>query len=77
MVFPANYRELFSESVTESLKLICLGISECYEIHFVEKGTDENQIHFLIQGIPSMSVSEITRITKSIAAKEIFFRHLG
>jgi putative transposase len=49
-----------------------LGISERYEIHFVEIGIDENHIHFLIQGIPSMSVSEITRITKSITAKELF-----
>ena len=76
MVFPAKYRrEVFSDAVTESLKLVCLGISERYEIHFVEIGTDENHIHFLIQGIPSMSVSDITRITKSITAKEIFLRH--
>ena len=76
MVFPAKYRrEVFSKRVTESLKKVCLGISERYEIHFVEIGTDEDHIHFLIQGIPSMSVSKITRITKSITAKEIFSRH--
>jgi REP element-mobilizing transposase RayT len=41
----------------------------------VEIGTDEDHIHFLVQGVPSMSVSEITRIIKSITAKEIFSRH--
>ena len=76
MVFPAKYRrKVFVETVTESLKLVCLGISERYEIHFVEIGTDEDHIHFLVQGVPSMSVSEITRIIKSITAKEIFSRH--
>ena len=76
MVFPAKYRrKVFVETVTESLKLGCLGISERYEIHFVEIGTDEDHIHFLVQGVPSMSVSEITRIIKSITAKEIFSRH--
>ncbi|MFT7161009.1 MAG: putative transposase, partial [Bacteroidia bacterium] len=39
MVFPAKYRrKVFVETVTESLKLVCLGISERYEIHFVEIG---------------------------------------
>ena len=76
MVFPVKYRrKVFSESVTESLKMVCLGISERYEIHFVEIGTDEDHIHFLIQGIPSMSVSDLVRIIKSITAKEIFSRH--
>ena len=76
MVFPAKYRrKVFGKRVTESLKSVCLGIAERYEIHFVEIGTDENHIHFLVQGIPSMSVSEITRIIKSITSKEIFSRH--
>ena len=71
-MFLAKYRnEVFSESVRESLKLVCLGISEWYEIYFVKIGAAKNHIHFLEQGVPSMSVSEITRIIKSITAKEI------
>ena len=40
-VFPAKYRkEVFTEEVEESLKEICLGIWERYEIHFIEIGSD-------------------------------------
>ena len=38
----------------------------------MEIGTGEDHIHFLVQGLPSMRVSEIARIIKSIEAKEIF-----
>ena len=61
--------------VEESLKEVCIGIDERYEIHFVEIGTDENHVHFLLQSVPVMSPEEIARITKSITAKEIFRRH--
>ncbi len=39
LVFPAKYRrKVFSLEVEESLKNICIGISERYEINFVEIG---------------------------------------
>jgi len=76
MVFPIKYRRLvISEEVGESLKQICIGISERYEIHFVEIGYEGDHVHFLIQSVPKLSVSKIVGSVKSITAKEIFRRH--
>ena len=76
LVCPAKYRrKIFSEEVTKSLLLICFEITEKFEIEFLEIGTDADHVHFLIQGIPRMSPSEIVRVVKSISAREIFRLH--
>jgi len=76
LVCPAKYRrKIFSDEVTKSLLLICFEITEKYEIEFVEIGTDVDHVHFLIQGIPRMSPSEIVRVVKSITGREIFRLH--
>ena len=75
-VCPAKYRRVvFSETVDQSLKEICLEISERYEITFIEIGTDKDHVHFLIQSIPMMSPTRIIQTVKSITAKEIFKLH--
>ena len=66
---------MFSEAVEQSLKEICLGIVERYEVHFVEIGSDENHVHFLVQSVPVLSVSRIVMLIRSITAKELFARH--
>ena len=58
-----------------SLKEICLEISERYEINFIEIGSDNDHIHFLLQSVPSLAVSELVKILKSITAKELFKRY--
>ena len=76
LVCPAKYRrKVFTDEVTKSLLLICFEITEKHEIEFIEIGTDEDHVHFLIQGIPRMSPSEIVNIVKSITAREIFRLH--
>ena len=76
LVFPAKYRrKVFSSSVEKTLKETCLGIEERFEICFAEIGMEEDHVHFLVQGIPNMTVSRIVTIIKSITAKEIFKRH--
>ena len=55
--------------------LICFEITEKYEIEFIEIGTDVDHVHFLVQGIPRMSPSEIVRVVKSITGREIFRLH--
>jgi putative transposase len=76
LVFPAKYRRrIFTGEVEESLKEVCLGISERYEIKFIEIGMEEDHVHYLVQGIPTMPVSRIVTIIKSITAREIFKRH--
>ena len=52
-----------------------MGIEERYEMHFVEIGTDENHVHFLVQSVPNMSPSNFVQIVKSITAKEIYHQH--
>ncbi len=76
MVFPAKYRKkIFDDSVDKTLKEVCIEISDCYEIHFVEIGNDEDHVHFLIQSVPTLSVTRIVTIIKSITAREIFAKH--
>ncbi len=76
MVFPAKYRKkIFDDAVDKTLKEVCIEISDCYEIHFVEIGNDEDHVHFLIQSVPTLSVTRIVTIIKSITAREIFAKH--
>ena len=75
-VCPAKYRRIvFSINVEQSLKEICLEISKRYDIAFIEIGTDQDHVHFLIQSVPMESPTKIIRTVKSITAKEIFKRH--
>ena len=76
LVFPAKYgRKVFSKEIEKTLVEICIEISERYEILFHEIGNDTDHIHFLVQGIPTMPVSRIVQIIKSITAREIFSKH--
>lgn len=76
IVCPAKYRrKVFTEEVGNTLKDVCVGIGERYEVNFVEIGTDEDHVHFLIQSVPVMSPKAIVQIIKSITAKEIFRIH--
>ena len=75
LVFPSKYRrEIFSDEVCKTLKEVCDGISQRYEIHFVEIGMEEDHVHFLVQSVPMYSPTKIVRIIKSITAREIFMR---
>jgi len=76
LVCPAKYRrKVFSKQVEQTLKDTCITFAPAYEMKFVEIGTDEDHVHFLIQAVPVLSPSMIARITKSITAKEIFAKH--
>ena len=73
IVCPAKYRRVvFNDEVDKELKSICLEIAKRYEIEFLEIGSDQDHIHFLVQSVPMYSVSKIVRIIKSITAREIF-----
>ena len=72
-VCPAKYRRIvFCDEVEDVIKRTCIEISKRYEINFLEIGTDEDHVHFLIQSVPNISPSRIVQITKSITAREIF-----
>lgn len=75
-VFPIKYRKsIITQEIGESLKDVCIEISARYEMNFVEIGYESDHVHFLVQGIPSMSVTEMTTRLKSITAKQLFQRH--
>ena len=72
-VCPAKYRRVvFSDAVDNTLKEVCLALSQRYEIHFLEIGTDDNHVHFLVQSVPTYSPTKILTTIKSITAREIF-----
>ena len=56
----------------KKLKEVCLQIENRYEIKFLEIGTDQNHVHFLIQSVPMYSPKKIIQTIKSITAREIF-----
>jgi REP element-mobilizing transposase RayT len=58
--------------VDEVLKQTCLEISKRYEIAFLEIGTDQDHVHFLVQSVPRLSPKRIVQIIKSLTAREIF-----
>ena len=75
-VAPAKYRrKVFSDKVEETLKDVCKGIEERYEIYFVEIGSDEDHVHFMVQSVPMYSPKRIIQTIKSITSKQIFELH--
>ena len=75
LVFPAKYRRaVFEKNVDEEITVICLEIEKRYQIKFLEIGTDEDHVHFLVQSVPTYSVTKIVRMIKSVTARHIFLR---
>ncbi len=75
VVFPTKYRKaVIVEGVEDVIKDVCLEISKRYEIHFLEIGMDKDHIHFLIQSVPTHSVTKLVTIIKSLTAREVFKR---
>ena len=76
LVFPAKYRrQVLTRDVEETLKQVCIGISQRYEIVFLEIGSDKDHVHFLIQSVPNISITRIVTVLKSITAREIYKTH--
>ncbi|GBE07654.1 transposase IS200 like protein [bacterium BMS3Abin11] len=75
LVFPAKYRRVvFDAKVDTELRDICLDIEKRYEIKFLEIGTDEDHVHFLVQSVPMYNVKKIVQMIKSLTVREIFRR---
>ena len=73
MVFPAKYRRAVIDAVVDKvLKQTCLEIEKRYQVKFLEIGTDRDHVHFLVQSVPTYSVTKLVRIVKSITAREVF-----
>lgn len=76
IIFPAKQRrKVYTPEVEASLEEICIEIEQKHEIRFLEIGLDEDHVHLLVQGIPTMPVAKIVTIIKSLTARELFKRH--
>ena len=74
-MFPAKYRRaIFDAKVDRTLRDVCLEIEKRYQVKFLEIGTDKDHVHFLVQSVPSYSVTKIVTLIKSLSAREIFQR---
>ena len=75
LVFPAKYRRaVFDEEVDSELREVCLEIEKRYEVKFLEIGVDKDHVHFLIQSVPTYSVTRLVKMIKSLTAREVFRR---
>lgn len=73
IVCPTKYRRtVFASEVDEKIKEICVEIQKRYEIEFLEIGSDDNPVHFLVQSVPTYSPKQLVQIIKSITAREVF-----
>jgi len=73
IVCPTKYRRaVFASEVDVQVKEVCAKIQKRYEITFLEIGTDDDHVHFLVQSVPTYSPKQIVQIIKSITAREVF-----
>ncbi len=76
IILPAKQRrKVYTPEVEASLEEICIEIEQKHEIRFLEIGLDENHVHMLVQGIPTMPVARIVTIIKNLTARELCKRH--
>src|SRR3954471_12598732 len=75
LVFPAKYRRVVIDGLVDRvLREVCLALEIRYQLKFLEIGTDKDHVHFLVQSVPTYSVSKLVMIIKSLTAREIFRR---
>lgn len=75
VVCPTKYRRVvLTPAVDQILRDVCLEIAQRYEVVFLEIGTDQDHVHFLVQAVPTYSPTKIVRLLKSLTAREIFRR---
>jgi putative transposase len=75
LVFPAKYRRaVIDVEVDEVLKGTCIEIEKRYQVKFLEIGTDRDHVYFLVQSVPTYSVTKLVRMMKRITAREVFRR---
>jgi REP element-mobilizing transposase RayT len=68
---------VFDEQVDAVLHEVCLEIEKRYEVKFIEIGVDKDHVHFLVQSVPTYSVTKLVTMLKSLTAREVFKRCPG
>ena len=62
---------MITDKVANVIVKTCQEIELRYEINFLEIGTDNNHVHFLVQSVPTYYATKIVRII-NIIAREVF-----
>ena len=76
LVFPAKYRRaVFDQNVDQLVRDVSVEIEKRYQVHFLEIGIDEDHVHFLVQTVPTYSVTKVVTLVKSITARQIFSQY--
>ena len=68
----SNTEELTYDHLEAVLKGAYLEIELCYEVKFLEIGTNRDHVHFLVQSAPTYSVTKLVTMIKSLTAREVF-----
>ncbi len=64
-VMSAKYRRVvFTKEVNQVMVSVSEEIEKRYDIRFLEIGTDDDHVHFLIQSVPMYSVTKLASIIK-------------
>jgi putative transposase len=72
LVTRAKYhRVVFTKDVDWVLMSVCSEIEKRYVIRFLEIGTDDDHVYFLLQSVPTYNVTKIVRMIKSLIAREV------
>ena len=73
IVFPVKYRKaLLQNDIPLAIAKLAEEIAVRYDIEFERIGYDQDHIHILANFPPKHSGSDVVRIFKSIAARELF-----
>lgn len=76
LVCPVKYRrKIFNAGNETTFKSICLELGIRYGYVFLEIGMDNDHVHFLIQTVPNVLISDMVKAVKSITAVQMFKQH--
>ncbi len=74
LVFPVKYRRIdINGNISDYIKEVCLEIGERYEIQFVEIGTDEDHVHFLVHSNDTVTALINSGLGVSLLSKPLPF----
>src|SRR4051812_17909144 len=66
LLFPAEHRQAaIDATVDQALREVCLEIEARHQPKFLETGTDEDRVRFLVRSVPACSVTKLVTIIES------------
>ncbi len=63
---------MLSDEVEAAIVKISLELEKRYDVKFLEIGCDRDHVHFLVQSVLKMSITNLVKLLKSITARHVF-----